>query len=256
MQTLRIRAIQSDILWENPQGNLDRLSAMLQHAEPNELVVLSEMFATGFSMRPEKIAQSMQGEIVSWMAESSRDKLVCGTVAVEEHGKYFNRFIACYQGEVFATYDKRHLFSFAGEDKHYTSGKSATVFEYQGWKIKPLICYDLRFPVWCRNREEADLMLFCANWPAARIHAWNTLLPARAIENQCFVLGVNRVGTDGNDKMHNGQSTLINPLGLIINNLGENEKNYCAEVDRTQVFSVRKQFPFLKDADLYSFVEK
>jgi omega-amidase len=251
MQTLKIRAIQSDILWEDPHGNLKKLTDMLQDSGQGELVVLPEMFATGFSMRPEKIAQPMHGEIVAWMCENSREKMICGTVAIEEAGKYYNRFIACYGGTVVAVYDKRHLFSYAGEDKHYTAGNVNIVFEFGSWKIKPLVCYDLRFPVWCRNREEADLMIFCANWPAVRIQAWETLLPARAIENQCYVLGVNRAGADGNEKMHNGQSQLLDPLGFCKHNMGEAEGNAIFEIEQKKIHSVRNEFPFLKDADKF-----
>ncbi|MFN4915665.1 MAG: nitrilase-related carbon-nitrogen hydrolase [Sphingomonadales bacterium] len=252
MQTLNIRAVQSDIIWENPKGNLDNLTALLKNAQKDELVVLPEMFATGFSMNTEKTAQSMNGEIVSWMKESSEDKMVCGTVAIEDDGKYYNRFIACYRGEITCKYDKRHLFSYAGEDRHYTPGKDVTVFEFQGWKIKPLICYDLRFPVWCRNKEEADLMLFCANWPEARIQAWNALLAARAIENQCFVLGVNRVGLDGKQKQHNGQTQLCDPLGSQINPCGDSEAVFEYSVQREVLQSIRIEYPFLRDSDLFT----
>ncbi|MEK0420759.1 MAG: hypothetical protein RLZZ161_610 [Bacteroidota bacterium] len=251
MQTLNIRAIQLDILWENPKGNLDKLSAMLNNAEAGELVVLPEMFATGFSMQPEKIAQSMNGEIVSWMKEKSAGKMICGTVAIEDGGKYYNRFLACFEGEVISTYDKRHLFSFAGEDKHYTAGKVLTFFEYMGWKIKPLICYDLRFPVWCRNTEEADLMIFCANWPEVRIQAWNALLPARAIENQCFVLGVNRVGVDGNGINHNGYTQLCDPLGIKINRKRESSEYLTFSINKETIQTIRMKFPFSKDSDLF-----
>ena len=251
MQTLKIRAVQSDIVWENPKENLRKLSELLENAAKNELVVLPEMFATGFSMNAEKIAQSMEGEIVSWMKENSTDKMVCGTVSIEEKGRYYNRFIACFKGEVVATYDKRHLFSYAGEDQYYTSGKAQIVFEYLGWKIKPLICYDLRFPVWCRNKEEVDLMLFCANWPEARIHAWNTLLPARAIENQCYVLGVNRVGVDGKNKQHIGQTMFSDPLGKIIKSGGDGEACIECSMQKETLQSIRHEFPFLSDADSY-----
>lgn len=255
MQSLTIRAIQSDILWEKPKGNLEKLTTLLKDTEEGELVVLPEMFATGFSMRPIEIAQPMDGEIVSWMKENSKDKMICGTVAIVDGGNYYNRFLACYGGDVVALYDKRHLFSFAGEDKHYTAGKTLTVFEYKGWKIKPLICYDLRFPVWCRNTVEADLMIFCANWPAVRIQAWNSLLPARAIENQCFVVGVNRVGVDGTDNPHNGNSQLLDPLGNCLLNLGENETNQTVILEKEKLHSIRMKFPFLSDADKFTLSE-
>jgi predicted amidohydrolase len=224
---------------------------MLKDAGPDELIVLPEMFATGFSMRPEKIAQSMNGEIVSWMKENSRDKLICGTVAISEDGCFYNRFIACANGEIIAIYDKRHLFSYAGEDKHYTPGQSLTHFEYMGWNIKPLVCYDLRFPVWCRNVEKADLMLFCANWPEARIKAWDTLLTARAIENQCYVLGVNRVGADGNSKQYNGHTQLIDMLGQNLFVHEHAETTELVMLEKEKIHSHRNEFPFLTDADQF-----
>lgn len=251
MQTLNIRAVQSDIVWENPKENLEKLSALLKNAQKDELVVLPEMFATGFSMNTEKTAQSMNGEIVSWMKENSFDKMVCGTVAIEEDGKYYNRFIASYGGEIVCKYDKRHLFSYAGEDKYFTPGKTAAVFDFQGWKIKPLICYDLRFPVWCRNKEQVDLMLFCANWPEVRIQAWKALLTARAIENQCYVLGVNRVGADGKYKQHNGQTQLNDPCGVILSPNADVEACYRLSAQKATIESVRNEFPFLTDSDTF-----
>lgn len=249
MQTLKIRAVQTDIIWENPKDNLRRLSWLLQDATSHEMIVLPEMFATGFTMCPEQFAQPMDGEIVSWMKEFSYDKLVCGSVAIKDAGHYYNRFIACASGEIIAMYDKRHLFSYAGEHLHYTSGSNNVVFDYLGWKIKPLVCYDLRFPVWCRNREEADVMLFCANWPAVRIQAWNTLLPARAVENQCYVLGVNRVGTDGNAKLYNGQSQLFDVSGKLLLNCGDTEFIEHIMLEKEKIHSLRNEFPFLRDAD-------
>ena len=251
MQSLKIRAIQTDIHWENSGENLKKLSEMLKHAGPDELVVLPEMFATGFSMRPEKVSQSMSGEIVTWMKQHSRDKLICGTVAIEEAGRFYNRFIACANGDVIAVYDKRHLFSYAGEDKHYTPGGANAVFEYRGWKIKPLICYDLRFPVWCRNTEKADIMLFCANWPEKRIKAWDALLTARAIENQCYVLGVNRVGVDGNSIHYNGHTQLIDMTGINLVFCDHNELCETATLEKEKIHSFRNEFPFLCDADQF-----
>lgn len=252
MQTLTIRAIQSDILWENPKGNLEKLSTLLKDSEDGELVILPEMFATGFTMRPTEMAQSMDGEIVTWMIENSQEKMICGTVAIAEGGNYYNRFLACYGGEVIALYDKRHLFSYAGEDKYYTAGNSQTVFTYKGWKIKPLICYDLRFPVWCRNTVEADLMIFCANWPAVRIQAWNALLTARAIENQCFVVGVNRVGVDGADNPHSGCTQVFDAVGNSMIHLGETEISEIVVLEKEKLHLIKMKFPFLADADRFN----
>lgn len=254
MQTMKIRAVQTDILWENPTGNLKKLSEILRHNGPDELVVLPEMFATGFSMRPDRIAQSMNGEIVTWMKENSSNKLICGTVAIEEEGRFYNRFIACANGDVIAVYNKRHLFSYAGEDKHYTPGVETIVFEYRGWKIKPLICYDLRFPVWCRNREKADILLFCANWPEIRIKAWDALLMARAIENQCFVLGVNRVGADGNLIKYNGHTQLIDMTGTNLVFCNHAELSETAMLEKEKIHSFRNEFPFLNDADQFEII--
>ncbi len=253
MQPLNIRAVQTDIVWQNASASLQLLDARISNAVEGEIVVLPEMFATGFTMEPETQAQTMDGEIVGWMKKQSRNRVVCGTVAIAEAGNYHNRFIWCQDGEVTHHYDKHHLFSHGDEQKHYMAGNAHCLIEYMGWKIKPFICYDLRFPVWCRNTDWAHLYLFCANWPAVRIQAWKQLLMARAIENQCFVLGVNRIGADGMGIAHNGQSVLIDAKGNELAIVNENNMDLIESIDSKTLLEYRKVFPVLNDADEFRF---
>ena len=253
MQALSIRPIQFDIVWENPTANLEQLQSFLDLSLNDELVVLPEMFATGFTMQPVKFAQSMNGEIVQWMKQNSLGKMVCGSVAIEENGKYYNRFLGFENGELKVSYDKHQLVSHGRENQFYHAGNKTVAFEYKGWNIKPYICYDLRFPAWCRNREEADLMIFCANWPAVRIQAWNALLQARAIENQCYVLGVNRIGEDGKGIAHNGQSKLFNWMGDCIMDYEAKKSDKAISISADGLKQQRKEFPVLQDADIFIF---
>jgi predicted amidohydrolase len=249
MQPLKLRLVQCDLVWEDSEANLRHLTSFIDRPEAGELVVLPEMFATGFTMQPEKFAQTMDGPAVKWLKRHSKNRVICGSLSIEENGHYYNRFIWCEEGEVKAMYDKHHLFSHGAEPQHYTAGQSQTLIEYRGWKIKPFVCYDLRFPVWCRNVEEAHLMLFCANWPELRILAWEKLLQARAIENQCWVAGVNRVGDDGNNIPHSGSTMLCNPLGEILHHRSHTECSIKCELEPEELLSLRKQFPVLKDRD-------
>ena len=228
MQDLRITIIQSQLAWENSELNLEKFSARIESlTDETDLIVLPEMFSSGFSMNPQLIAQPMDGQAVAWMKATALSKncIVCGSLAIVEDGRYYNRFIWASPDGSLLHYDKKHLFTFAGEHRHYTAGASRQVFELKGWKISPLICYDLRFPVWSRNRYskengyEYDCLLYVANWPEARSHAWRILLMARAIENQSFVVGVNRVGADGNQIAYSGDSAVLDPLGENLSSL-------------------------------------
>jgi len=228
MQDLTITIIQADLVWEDSAENLVRFSQKIESlSQPTDIIVLPEMFATGFSMNPQKIAQPMEGDAVTWMQSiaSAKDCVVCGSLAIVDNGRFYNRFIWAQPDGTFQNYNKKHLFTYAGENKVYTPGTSKAVLSIKGWKLLPLICYDLRFPVWSRNRYSEELgydydcILFVANWPEARSHAWRILLMARAIENQSFVVGVNRVGTDGNQIAYSGDSTVLSPLGENISNL-------------------------------------
>ncbi len=224
-----------------------------------ELVVLPEMFSTGFSMKPEVLAETMEGETMAWMKRVSAANrvILTGSLIIEEEKKYYNRLIWMMPNGEFGYYDKRHLFGFAGEDKHYQAGNKRLITSVKGWKINVQVCYDLRFPVWARqsvkkdkeNPYEYDVLLYVANWPERRSHAWKTLLCARAIENQCYVIGVNRVGMDGNEIYHSGNSLVIDPLGEVLYHMTDEEDIFTIMLEKEKLEDVRSRFPFLKDAD-------
>ncbi len=245
---MNVHLIQSQLFWENINQNILRFNWHLDRTEPNSLVVLPEMFSTGFTMNPKEIAEHMDGLSVTWMRERSVDRMICGSLAINEDGKFYNRFLALYKGEIVCQYDKNQLFSFGKEDRVYTEGKNSVQFEYQGWKIAPFICYDLRFPELIRQQAGAEIMIFSANWPKKRIAAWNSLLPARAIENQCYVIGVNRVGNDANDIEHNGCSQVIQYDGnYLLNPQKDNEVMATVYLEKEKLQKYRRLYPFLKD---------
>lgn len=240
--------------------------------EKSEIVVLPEMFNTGFTMQPEKLAETMEGETVAWMKKMAMEKRVVlvGSVAVkteertetgisertETVSSYTNRLVWMLPNGQYGYYDKRHLFAFAGEDQHYTAGNKRLIASVKGWKINLQVCYDLRFPVWARQSSselpEYDLMIYVANWPERRSHAWKTLLQARAIENQCYVVGVNRVGNDGNNIYHSGDSMIVDPLGEVLYTKKDEEDIHTITIDKAQLDTVREKLPFLKDGDGFS----
>lgn len=246
-----VSLIQSDIIWEDKINNLKKCQESIDKIESTDLIVLPEMFTTGFSMNPKNISEKMGGETMKWMKQNAHkmNSAICGSIIIEEDDKYFNRFIWVNPDGSIHYYDKRHLFSYAGENENYTRGDSKIIIEYKGWKICPLICYDLRFPVWSRNSEEYDLLIYVANWPSKRKSAWKSLLVARAIENQCYVIGVNRVGFDNSGNFHSGESSIINALGdsLYINS--NSEDLYTNDISKSELDKIRKQFPFLNDKD-------
>jgi omega-amidase len=251
MQDLHIALIQAPLLWENKQGNLDRFEQHilgLHHSQ--DLILLPEMFSTGFSMEPEKLAEDPDGETVQWMMRmaSASESVIAGTLMVADGGNYYNRSVwATPEGEVHY-YDKRHLFTMGSEDRHFSPGGKRVVIHLKGWKIVPLTCYDLRFPVWSRNqyRENEytyDLLCYLANWPAARSHHWRQLLIARAIENQAFVAGVNRTGRDGKGLNHNGHSIVVDAFGNLIADAGEQDTAVVvATLKGDQLDDYRKRF--------------
>lgn len=246
MQSLIVNLIQTQLVWENSKANITRLNWHLQQSKPGAVVVLPEMFASGFSMNSSEIAQTMDGEAVSWMKEMSAERLICGSLAIAENGNYYNRFLAIYQGGIVSQYDKHHLFAYAGEDQHYSNGESLGIFEFEGWKIAPFVCFDLRFPTWIRQAKGADLMLFVANWPASRMKAWNSLLMARAIENQCYVVGVNRVGDDGLGISYSGCSQVIDFSGeFLISPIEKREQFAEVYLEKSPMIQFRERFPFL-----------
>lgn len=252
---MNITTIQSDIIWENKELNIKNYQDKIDGIESTDLIILPEMFTTGFTMDPKPFAESMDGITVRWMKENAlrRDLSICGSIIIEEEGKYFNRFIWVNPDASIQYYDKRHLFSFAGEDEHYTPGNSKLIIDYKGWKICTLICYDLRFPVWSRNVEDYDVLIYVANWPNKRKLAWRSLLVARAIENQCYVIGVNRVGEDGNNLVYNGDTSLVNAIGETLYIAPQIEHIFTTTLSKVELSKVRNQLPFLKDKDNFIF---
>jgi predicted amidohydrolase len=256
---LTISTIQTDIHWENKDKNLRMLEEKIQSLQGNtEVVILPEMFSTGFSMHAESLAEPMDGPTVEWMKKVSIENkmIVTGSVIIEAEKKYYNRLIWMMPNGSYGTYDKRHLFAYSGEDKHYTAGNKRLITSVKGWKINVQVCYDLRFPVWARQhpaeesgQPEYDVLLYVANWPERRSHAWKTLLCARAIENQCYVVGVNRVGKDGNDIYYSGNSLVIDPLGEVLYHMADEEDIFTITLHKKKLEEIRAKFPFLQDGD-------
>ena len=266
MSTLTLSIIQTDLLWEDKAGNLKNLATKINALKgKTELVILPEMFSTGFSVDPAPLAEKMDGPTVSWMKTiAATNKLILtGSIIIEEQGNYYNRLIWVLPDGQLGSYDKRHLFAFAGEDEKYSPGSKRLVASVKGWKIHLLVCYDLRFPVWSRQSHpkesegkelEYDLLVYVANWPAARSLAWKTLLRARAIENQSFVAGANRIGKDGNGILYEGDSMIIDPLGQIIYQGPATEDVFTFTLDKETLDQARTKFPFWKDRDHF-FIE-
>lgn len=251
---LSLALLQFDIVWEDVDANLKKIESHIERLQEVDLLLLPEMFSTGFTMQPEKFGERNANEVVSWMRRWSEKKqmAICGSLCVEDSGKFFNRLFIFDKGDLQLTYDKRHLFSLAGEEIVYNPGTDAKTWSFKTWRIRPFICYDLRFPVWSRNTDEIDLYLYVANWPERRIEAWEKLLQARAIENMAFVAAVNRVGEDGNEIAHNGASQVVNSLGRVIKRMADNEEGILkVDISRTESLKVRERFGFLKDRDAF-----
>ncbi len=262
MSSIFFTTIQTHLIWEDKAANLAAFEKKISAIEgPKGIVVLPEMFSTGFSMQPEKLAEKMSGETVHWMKRVARDQriILTGSVIIEDEGQYFNRLIWMMPDGNCGYYDKRHRFAFAGEDLHYAAGNNRLITSVNGWKINLQICYDLRFPVWARQQSEKnetftpeyDILVYVANWPERRSHAWKTLLCARAIENQCYVVGVNRVGEDGHGIYHSGDSMIIDPMGEVLYHMAHEEDVFTIQLDRSHLNEVRTKLPFLKDADSF-----
>jgi predicted amidohydrolase len=252
-EILNIALVQFDLVWENPSANRAKIDEFLFRLNPSiDLVILPEMFSTGFSMNVAELAETIDGETIDWMKKRAAEYQVAisGSLIVGEGNSYFNRLIFLEPSGDIQFYDKRHLFTMGGEEKVFSKGHKRLIVNYKGWRICPMICYDLRFPVWSRNRNEYDLLVYSANWPEARNEVWNSLLKARAIENQCFVAGVNRVGIDGNDIAYSGDSQIISPKGSILSTPeNESEEILYAEISHHELLKFRKNFPVLNDAD-------
>ena len=289
MSTLTITTIQSNLQWEDKAANLQQFEEKIRGLQQRtEVVVLPEMFSTGFSMNVEKLAEKMDGPTVAWMKQLSAEikVILTGSLIIVEEGNYYNRLVWMLPNGQYGYYDKRHLFGYGEEDQHYTPGKKRLIASVKGWKINLLVCYDLRFPVWSRQKpaaseladivasemeagdvpmplpEEAgssitdstpeyDVLIYVANWPERRNHAWKTLLQARAIENQCYVVGVNRVGTDGMGLNYSGDSMVIDALGAPVYTKAHEEDIFTITLQKESLEEVRNKLPFLKDADRF-----
>lgn len=249
---MKIAIIQTELSWENPNENKallkEKINAISQYVD---LIVLPEMFTSGFTMNPKNVAQTMQGEAISWLKEIAKEKdcAITGSLVIEENGNHYNRLVFIFPNGEIKTYDKRHLFTLAGEDKVYTAGKDKLIVEYKGFKICPLICYDLRFPVFARNVEEYDVLIYVANWPKPRVNAWDILLKARAVENMSYVIGVNRIGMDENNHEYVGHSQVVDYLGDYIQEPQELEGVFIVELDKNELIETREKLNFLNDSD-------
>jgi omega-amidase len=263
---MKVTLIQSKLFWEEPEKNRDHLEKLINGTEgKTDLIVLPEMFTTGFSMSPEKVAEPAGGTTLSWLKKiaSAKQSVITGSVAVKEGENYYNRLYWVYPSGNYSEYNKRHLFRMAKEEQHYKQGSERIIREIGKWKVCPLVCYDLRFPVWCRNkwhrnenRWDYDVLIFVANWPEIRSYPWKQLLIARAIENQCYVIGVNRVGEDGNGYAHSGDSVVINPKGEAISKIQPGkEQAETIKLDMKYLEEYRKQFPVGMDADDFRLLE-
>ncbi|MFT5212468.1 MAG: omega-amidase [Patiriisocius sp.] len=253
---LKIVGIQADLVWENPQQNCAFFEEKIKTlATDVDLIILPEMFTTGFTMHPEKVAEKMDGFSISWMQNIAKEKqtAICGSLVISENNTFYNRLVFVHPSGTTETYDKRHAFTLAGEDKVYTAGSKKIIIEYKGWKICPFICYDLRFPVWIRNTDNYDLLIFMANWPIARVKAWDTLLKARAIENMSYVIGINRTGTDANNYSYSGNSLVIDYLGEELSSLQKNEVGFISTtLKKDEQDGIRKKLGFLNDMDSFN----
>ncbi len=281
MSTLSVTIIQSDLHWENRPANLEMFEEKINSIrERTEVVVLPEMFSTGFSMQPERLAETMEGETVQWMKRVAAEKkvIITGSIIIGDkdpgdrdgNTHYYNRLIWMLPNGQYGVYDKRHRFAYAGEDDEFSPGTKRLIASVKGWKINLLICYDLRFPVWARQNPatvvqgsgdgdkmglEYDALIYVANWPEKRVHAWKTLLQARAIENQCYVIGVNRVGDDGNKIHYTGESMVVDPLGEVLYTKKEDEAIHTIILHKDHLNSIREKLPFWKDADHFQIID-
>lgn len=282
MSSIIITIIQSDLHWEDKEKNLGMFEEKISGLkEKTEMVILPEMFSTGFSMNPQLLAEKMNGPTMEWMMRIAKEHriILTGSIIIEEEGRYYNRLIWMLPVGQYGHYDKRHLFGFAGEDERYAPGNKRLIASVNGLKLNMQVCYDLRFPVWAAQQSfvppllgkkrvsnfdafkepehpEYDILIYVANWPERRSHSWKTLLQARAIENQCYVIGVNRVGKDGNDIYHSGDSMIVDPLGELVYHKTHDEDIFTMTLHKNTIDEARKKFPFWKDAEHFMILPK
>lgn len=254
-ETLRIAVFQFDLAWESPADNRTKIDEWLQKANRKmDVVFLPEMFTTGFSMNVAELAEPMDGETIQWMKSrcAEHQLALCGSLIIKDNNQFFNRLVFVEPSGEIQHYDKRHLFTMANEESSFLRGTERLIVTYNGWRICPLICYDLRFPVWARNRNDYDILVYSANWPESRTEVWNTLLKARAIENQSYVVGANRVGVDGSHILYSGNSQLIDPKGSVLSAIADHHKGIVyAGFSYSELTEFRKKFPVLDDADQF-----
>jgi predicted amidohydrolase len=251
---MKIALVQTNLIWENPIENRSHLAQKITgFMEEVDLIVLPEMFSSGFTMNPKAVAETMNGETIAWLQHlaKAKDCAITGSLVIEENGKYYNRLVFVYPNGELKTYDKRHLFTLAGEDKVYTAGKEKLIIEHKGFRICPLICYDLRFPVFARNVEDYDVLIYVANWPKPRINAWDILLKARAVENMSYAIGVNRIGMDENELEYVGHSQAVDFLGNYLLEAQETDGVFIVELDKEKLLETKNKLAFLEDKDQF-----
>lgn len=255
MENLKVTIIQPNIIWENPQANLDKYSQWIEKVEETDVIILPEMFTTGFSMSPDKLKETIDGSTIKWMKKMAaiKNAAVVGSLIIEENYRTFNRALWVFPEGSIEKYDKRHLYTMGQEHLFYSPGKEKIIVEFKGWKFCPQICYDLRFPAFSRNLEDYDVVFYMANWPAPRHHVWKNLLISRAIENQAYCFGINRTGTDGTGLNYLGDSACISPKGEA-EFMGEKECVQSFEISQTDLHNFRKRFPVLNDRDSFMMI--
>ena len=251
---MKIALIQSPLFWENPTANRNHFEEKINAiTEKVDLIVLPEMFTTGFTMNPAAVFETMEGETIQWLqlVAKVKNSAITGSLIIKENNNYYNRLVFVFPSGEIQFYDKRHLFTLAGEDKVYTSGNKKWIVDYLGWKICPLICYDLRFPVFARNIEDYDVLIYVANWPKPRINAWDILLKARSVENMCYTIGVNRTGLDDNNLEYVGHSQTVDFLGNYILEPQEFVGVFIVELNKEKLLETRNKLGFLNDRDSF-----
>ena len=252
--TLNVALVQTTLAWENPKANRTHIEDKVSSITA-DLIVLPEMFSSGFTMNASEVSETMDGETITWLKTLSKTKnaAIVGSLVITENNNYYNRLVFVEPNGTLTTYDKRHTFTLAGEHKVYTAGSEKTNIDYKGFKICPLVCYDLRFPVWARNSENYDVLIYVANWPKVRIAAWDALLKARAIENMSYCIGVNRVGLDGNNYEYSGHSAVYDVLGHRMDSIPESiETVEVVTLEKSHITKYRERLGFLKDRDTFN----
>ncbi len=253
---LKVVLVQTSLVWENPEQNRADIATKIKQINTSvDVILLPEMFTSGFTMSPENVAETMQGNTIKWMLEVAlrANAAIGGSLVIKDNEHYYNRFVFAKPDGTIETYDKRHTFTLAGEDKVYTAGNERVIITYKGWKICPLICYDLRFPVWARNTEDYDVICYVANWPKPRISAWDALLKARAIENMSYCIGVNRVGLDANNYEYSGHSAAYDGLGESLTTIDDGkEHTKIVTLNKKHLETIREKLMFLNDRDAFT----